>query len=895
MISLRSLRGRVLVLLLVAVLPIVAVAMLWSVERDLALQRFQDQATASTVEGVTERLNRSTDRAKLLRAVLATEAGDVCGLLARLVGPAGFDAGLLVSDGPNCRTGAIGEGQPDLAPLLEPLRAALDAGDQPGFANDGSPAGRLVIGLRPENDSQGLLVLRFSSAETDRIFDLQAAPFLSGLGLLVGMEPVAERHLETVPRMGWPVAALATSPSPPRGVFASAGQEDNAADVFVAPFDSHGRIFVVGLQALPFLGGVPWRFWASIVELAAILGATIAGALWAIDRSVLRWIGYLRRIAVAHSRGHYSVRAKRLTALPRELGEFGQSLNLMAEDAGRRVAMLRDSSSEKSALLLELHHRVKNNFQVITSLLSLLRLEMPVPRSDEIRFVEEFVRAMALAYRTAYDSGDVTGVILQTLLRSVAEALRDLSGAAPDRLLLQIEDEPIRVDLDTAISLGLYLAVTVPPHLDVIAGNPAGRLAISVRQEVDWLRVAVSGAVLPHADRPPLRRRLRAAYLRQLRASPDPGSGPHETVIRVPLGDDHAAHRLAALSTASAPAGQEAANPPAILDGFGLAAVGAGIMLSNQGTDLRYRWAWGSGLFGQRDGTITGRTDSELLAPTTAAALTRIKLQVLTAGEPSSTVLHLAEPAPEQWIRVDVRPIQDVTGRVGGVFTACHDITPFKAAENHMLVLMRDMAHRSKNILAVTEAVARQTLANADSLEDFGTIFSARLQSLANSHDLLARRETAGAKLRDLVHSQLAPYLPGESPQVEIDGPDLCLTATAIPYLGLALHELSFNAAKHGALSVAEGRIAISWDLHRNADFKEHLRLSWVEAGGPPAAAPKRRDFGTDVTKRILSRALRGQVTLDLAPGGIVWRLDAPADSLIDRGDGGSAAHRPAG
>jgi len=134
----------------------------------------------------------------------------------------------------------------------------------------------------------------------------------------------------------------------------------------------------------------------------------------------LLFIGHQFRDAIGHYRAAGGV-------YPRELADLGESLNLMANDAARRVALLRESGAEKSALLLELHHRVKNNFQVITSLLSLLRQEMPAPRRAEIRFVEDFVRAMAVAYRVAYDSGDVTGVVLQDLLRSVLGA--QLGGA----------------------------------------------------------------------------------------------------------------------------------------------------------------------------------------------------------------------------------------------------------------------------------------------------------------------------------------------------------------------------------------------------------------------------------------------------------------------------------
>jgi two-component sensor histidine kinase len=256
---------------------------------------------------------------------------------------------------------------------------------------------------------------------------------------------------------------------------------------------------------------------------------------------------------------------------------------------------------------------------------------------------------------------------------------------------------------------------------------------------------------------------------------------------------------------------------------------------------------------------------------------------VLADGTPVQTVLHAVEPAPERWFAVHIQPMPDASGRVVGVLAASRDVTAYKGVEKRMTLLMREMAHRSKNILAVTEAMARQSLHSAASLDDFGARFSARLHALAASHDLLTRRDWEGAGLRDLVRSQLGHYLHSDPPQIAIDGPELFLAATAIPYLGLALHELSTNAAKHGALSVAQGRVAVAWTVAPNADGKTQLTLTWTESGGPPVARPTRRGFGTDVTKRIVSRALRGDVTLDFAADGVVWQLTAPVANLASK------------
>jgi two-component sensor histidine kinase len=192
----------------------------------------------------------------------------------------------------------------------------------------------------------------------------------------------------------------------------------------------------------------------------------------------------------------------------------------------------------------------------------------------------------------------------------------------------------------------------------------------------------------------------------------------------------------------------------------------------------------------------------------------------------------------------------------------------------------------------VTQAIARQSLAQASSLDDFGQRFSERLQSLAQSHDLLTQAEWTGTRLGDLLRSQLGHYIDGGS-QITTEGPDLILAPVAVPYLGLALHELSTNAAKHGALSVPEGRVSIRWGTRTDPEQGERLWLRWAETAGPPVVPPTRRGFGTDVTRRLIARALRGAVTFDFAETGIVWHLDAPAANLITRDPIGSSGARP--
>ena len=878
--SFRGLRARILLLLGVAVLPIFGLVVVWSVQRDRDVRQFQDHAASAAIDMAGERFGRVIDQAQAIRSILEAGAPGACDRLTMLLtASAGIDGGMFVTDGaPRC---AVGD-NPLNDMVLATLRRGLASGDVVALANDGAPADRLVLGLRLAGDPGAVLALRLSAAATDRLFDPGATPFLAGLALMRDGQPIAERHLPAVAAAWWPVEPSASLDGPEHRL-PDLPQADGArADFLVTPILG-GRLKLVGLRVRPFLGTDQWRLWSAIVQLASVLCATTAATLWAIDRSVLRWIDYLRRIAIAHSRGHHSVRALRLASAPQELADLGESLNSMANDAGRRVDLLRQSAAEKSALLLELHHRVKNNFQVITSLLSLVRLELPPPRQGEFRLVEDFVRAMAVAYRVAYDSGDVTGVTLQDLVRSTAEALRELSGTPPERLVLQVEEQPVWLPLDKAISLGLYLAVTLPPFLDAVNGETEARTTLSAFRGPDgtslWL--AVGGAMPRKAGEPGLRRRLRDAYIRQLKATIDPLA--IGAAIRLPLEDGRDEHRLAAVvpvvAAETAPTGALADR----LRSMDRIAADAGITLSSQDADLRYTWICGADLFGRGADGAVGLTDADLFPPAAAATLQQLKAQALTQGGAASKLVQLGDAGAERWFAVHVEPADSGFAHSAGIMCAWYEVTGYKAAERRMAVLMRETAHRSKNILAVIEAMARQSLAHAVSLEDFGGRFSARLHSLADSHDLLTRRDWEGAGLRDLLQSQLGHYLQGDAPQIKADGPAIVLTPTAIPYLGLALHELSTNAAKHGALSVPEGRVAVTWELRRRDDGQERLLLKWVESLGPPVVPPARRGFGSEVTKRIVSRALRGDVMLLFEPGGVVWQLDAPTERLTSR------------
>jgi PAS domain S-box-containing protein len=211
-------------------------------------------------------------------------------------------------------------------------------------------------------------------------------------------------------------------------------------------------------------------------------------------------------------------------------------------------------------------------------------------------------------------------------------------------------------------------------------------------------------------------------------------------------------------------------------------------------------------------------------------------------------------------ISLTVSPIVDESGRVVGASKIARDITEKKRREEQIALLAREADHRTKNLLALAQAAVHLT--NGESAAELKTAIEGRLRALANAHTLLAQSRWTGANLRNLALEELAPYRAKEDSRVRIEGPDLMLEQQSAQAIALALHELTTNAVKYGALSAPSGRIALTWRLQS----VNRLFVRWAESGGPPVSPPLRKGFGTRVMTRICEQ-LNGELKFD-------WRAD---------------------
>ncbi len=306
---------------------------------------------------------------------------------------------------------------------------------------------------------------------------------------------------------------------------------------------------------------------------------------------------------------------------------------------------------------------------------------------------------------------------------------------------------------------------------------------------------------------------------------------------------------------------------------------GSNVTVYTQDRDLRYTTI-SNPLFGLEVDEIIGRSDEDILPEQSRAAIVALKREAITSGEPKDSEVSVSDGARVRWHDLHVEPLRDVTGGIVGLTCAAVDITERKEGEAHLRLLLRELTHRSKNLLAVIQAMARQTARHTGSTEGFLEQFGARLHALATSHDLLIQESWYGASLPELVRSHLSRYLDGAEPQVTVEGPNIVLKPEAAQSLGLALHELAENAAKYGALSVPRGRADVAW--HRMPAQDGHgVEIRWTESGGPPVKSPERRGFGSLVIERNLARSLDAEVELSFGEEGVSCRMVIPLTQLL--------------
>jgi PAS domain S-box-containing protein len=229
----------------------------------------------------------------------------------------------------------------------------------------------------------------------------------------------------------------------------------------------------------------------------------------------------------------------------------------------------------------------------------------------------------------------------------------------------------------------------------------------------------------------------------------------------------------------------------------------------------------------------------------------------------------------------------DATDNIVRISGVTVDITERKEAEERQALLAREVDHRARNALALVQSIVRLT--RADTIKSYIAAVDGRIGALSRAHTLLAQNRWQGADLARLVDEELAPYRTDDVEKLMATGPGVSLEPRTAQTLALALHELSTNAAKYGALSVISGQVNVTWELQ-----PDHLVLHWTESGGPTTQPPASPGFGIRVISASIERQLEGEAAFHWRPEGLRCSLCVPRDDKIEPAARRAGAHRTA-
>jgi PAS domain S-box-containing protein len=291
-----------------------------------------------------------------------------------------------------------------------------------------------------------------------------------------------------------------------------------------------------------------------------------------------------------------------------------------------------------------------------------------------------------------------------------------------------------------------------------------------------------------------------------------------------------------------------------------------------------------------------GRTDWEgIIHPDDRRATAEAWLRASEAGVPYEMEHRLfAIGKGYAWHLSRASPLLDEQGAVVRWYGTTTDIDDQKQREENIRDLLAEVNHRSRNLLAVAQAIARCGVSTAITIHEFERRYSDRLLGLAASQDLLTDRNWRGVPLEALVRAQVALPSDGREKRFASEGPMVLLCPNATQTLGLALHELSNNALKHGALSNDYGDVSLVWRID-DSRAEPNFEITWRERGGPQVNARPVSGFGAVVLERLTAAGLNATSILSFDVEGLTWRLVAPLHEIVKTGTGESRSQASSG
>lgn len=277
------------------------------------------------------------------------------------------------------------------------------------------------------------------------------------------------------------------------------------------------------------------------------------------------------------------------------------------------------------------------------------------------------------------------------------------------------------------------------------------------------------------------------------------------------------------------------------------------------------------------DTPITWTELRNLLHPADMERATSAMLRSMDAQSPYDVEYRIrrASDGTRAWVAAQGQTTLNESGILSGMTGVVQDITDRKHAEERQHLLIRELHHRVKNTLATVQAIVGSTARTASSIDDFYQGFVGRIVSLARTHNMLTEDLWQKASLEELVQTELGPYEDEARNRVIVEGPSVELPSEAAVPIGMAIHELTTNAAKHGALSTFGGRVEVTWQIEPG-EPRPRLRFSWLERGGPRVSMPTRQGFGSRLLQRVLAAQLQAEVRMEFPEDGFRFTMELP-------------------
>ena len=292
------------------------------------------------------------------------------------------------------------------------------------------------------------------------------------------------------------------------------------------------------------------------------------------------------------------------------------------------------------------------------------------------------------------------------------------------------------------------------------------------------------------------------------------------------------------------------------------------------------------GLYGWTAEEAVGRNILELTPAEEDLRDAEAVLARLRRGEPWSGEITLRRRDGSSFPgHVSDAPVYDDTGRLIAIVGISYNISERKEAEEKQALLVRELHHRVKNTLTTVQAIMGSTARASNTTEEFQQAFTARIASLARTHSLLTDTKWQSVPFQDLLQAELEPYDDGSAKRITLAGPAIELPSELAVPIGMAVHELTTNAAKHGSLGELGGRVEVHWSLV-DGDPRQ-LCWEWNEHDGPPVELPTREGFGSRLLKRVLTVQTGADVKIDYDPDGLRVTVAIPLQTAILRKGGG--------